>query len=110
MPDNFECAAGSALSPNYHRADAVEFTATSLSYWKSLPVSVPLRIPAWGNKDYRTSLKSFGALASARFIRAIKKSNALYDAMESRCYDGTIHVLNETYPPVKKEIAAIVNF
>lgn len=63
-----------------------------------------------GNKDYRTSLKSFGALASALFIRAIKKSNALYDAMESRCYDGTIHVLNETYPPVKKEIAAIVIF
>ena len=51
-----------------------------------------------GNKDYRTSLKSFGALASALFIRAIKKSNALYDAMESRCYDGTIRVLNETYP------------
>ena len=63
-----------------------------------------------GNKDYRTSLKSFGALASALFIRAIKKSNALYDAMESRCYDGTIRVLNETYPPAGKEIAAIVLF
>lgn len=63
-----------------------------------------------GNKDYRTSLKSFSALASALFIRAIKKSNALYDAMESRCYDGTIRVLNETYPPKKKEIAAIIIF
>ena len=63
-----------------------------------------------GNKDYRTSLKSFGALASALFIRAIKKSNALYDAMESRCYDGTIRVLNETYPPAGKEIIAIVLF
>jgi len=63
-----------------------------------------------GNKDYRTSLKSFGALASALFIRAIKKSNALYDAMESRCYDGTIRVLNETYPPAGKEIVAIVLF
>lgn len=63
-----------------------------------------------GNKDYKTSLKSFSALASALFIRAIKKSNALYDAMESRCYNGTIHVLNENYPPKKKEIACIAAF
>lgn len=60
-----------------------------------------------GNRDYRTSLKSFGAMASALFVRAMKKSNALYDAMESRCYDGTIRVLNETFPPRKKEIALI---
>lgn len=63
-----------------------------------------------GNRDYKTSLKSFSALASALFVRAMKKSNALYDAMESRCYNGTIHVLNETFPPQKKEIFWIVLF
>lgn len=61
-----------------------------------------------GNRDYKTSLKSFGALASALFVRAMKKSGALYDAMESRCYDGTIRVLDETFPPRKKEIVFIV--
>lgn len=51
-----------------------------------------------GNRDYKTSLQSFGALGSSLFIRAIKRSGALFDAMESRCYDGTILVLNEQLP------------
>ncbi|MDC7287019.1 cobalt ECF transporter T component CbiQ [Blautia schinkii] len=63
-----------------------------------------------GNVNFRTSLKSFGALSSALFIRAIKKSNALYDAMESRCYNGTIHVLSENYPPCKREVLYILLF
>lgn len=63
-----------------------------------------------GNRDYRTSLNSFGALGSVLTIRAVKRSNALYSAMEARCYDGTIHVLNETYPPKKKVIVWIVLF
>lgn len=63
-----------------------------------------------GNRDYRTSLNSFGALGSVLMIRAVKRSNALYSAMEARCYDGTIHVLNETYPPKKKVIVWIVLF
>ena len=63
-----------------------------------------------GNKDYKTSLKSFGSMISVLFIRAMKKSNALYDAMEARCYDGTIRVLTENYPPKKKEIIYIILF
>lgn len=63
-----------------------------------------------GNKDYKTSLKSFSAMVSVLFIRSFKRANALYDAMESRCYDGTIHVLNETFPPEKKHIFAIFVF
>ncbi len=63
-----------------------------------------------GNRDYKTALKSFGALISALFIRAMKKSGALYDAMESRCYDGTIRVLDENYPPKAMEIFWIVLF
>lgn len=63
-----------------------------------------------GNKDFRTSCRSFGAMASALFIRAIRKSGTLYDAMESRCYQGTIRVLTEHYPPRKREICAIILF
>lgn len=63
-----------------------------------------------GNKDYKTSLKSFSAMVSVLFIRSFKRANALYDAMESRCYDGTIHVLNETFPPKKKNMIAIAVF
>lgn len=63
-----------------------------------------------GNKDYRTSLKCFGSMASVLFVRSFKQANALYDAMEARCYDGTIRVLNETYPPEKKHIVLIVCF
>ena len=63
-----------------------------------------------GNKDYKTSLKSFGMLGSVLMIRAVSRSNKLYDAMEARCYDGTIRVLSENQPPKKKVIAAIVLF
>ncbi|CUN00353.1 cobalt ECF transporter T component CbiQ [Blautia hydrogenotrophica] len=63
-----------------------------------------------GNKDFITSCKSFGFMASALLIRAIKKSNLLYDAMESRCYDGTIRVLHENFPPKRREILYILLF
>lgn len=57
-----------------------------------------------GNKDYRTSLKSFGLLGSVLMMRAISRSNKLYDAMEARCYDGRIQVLSENQPPRKKSL------
>lgn len=63
-----------------------------------------------GNRDYKTSMKSFGMLGSVLMIRAVSRSNKLYDAMEARCYDGTIHVLSEYQPPKKKVIAAIILF
>ena len=63
-----------------------------------------------GNKDFRTAYHSFGQMASALLVRALKKSNALYDAMEARCYDGTIRVLKEDYPPKPGEITAIAVF
>ena len=63
-----------------------------------------------GNKDYRTSLMSFGLLGSVLMMRAISRSNKLYDAMEARCYDGRIQVLSENQPPRKKIIAAIAVF
>ena len=43
-------------------------------------------------------------------LRAVSRSNQLYDAMEARCYDGTIRILSENRPPKKKVIAAIILF
>ena len=63
-----------------------------------------------GNRDYKTSIRSFGMLGSALMIRAVQRSNKLYDAMEARCYDGTIRVLSESRPPRKKIVAAIILF
>ena len=63
-----------------------------------------------GNRDFRTACKSFGGMASVLFIRAMKKAGLLYDAMESRCYDGTIRVLSENRPPKAREIAWIAVF
>ena len=56
-----------------------------------------------GNRDIRTSVRSFGGMAGILLIRALKRSGVLYDAMESRCYDGEIRVLPEEYPPRFRE-------
>lgn len=61
-----------------------------------------------GNRDYRTALKSFSSMVSVLFIRSMQKSNALYDAMESRCYDGKIIVLNESSPLCIRHLTAII--
>lgn len=61
-----------------------------------------------GYEDYRTSLHSFGQMAAALFIRAWTRSNALYDALESRGYDGELHVLEESRAAGWKEISAVM--
>ncbi|WP_122642319.1 cobalt ECF transporter T component CbiQ [Luxibacter massiliensis] len=63
-----------------------------------------------GNLNFKTSVSSFGQMGAGLFIRAFRRSNALYDAMESRCYDGRIEVLNEQRPARAKEIAMIAVF
>lgn len=63
-----------------------------------------------GNKDYRTSVRSFGMLGSVLMIRAASRSGKLYTAMEARCYDDTIRVLSENNPPRKGVIAATALF
>jgi len=60
-----------------------------------------------GNKTFGISCQSFGQMGSALFIKAMKRSSALYDAMEARCYDGTIRVLEEEHKPQKMEIILI---
>lgn len=63
-----------------------------------------------GNRDLRTGLRSFGVMGTALFIRALKRSGTLYDAMEARGYDGTIRVLSSEQPPKKREIIYIACF
>ncbi len=73
----------------------------------SISISQDCRL---GNKDYKTALKSFGMLGSVLMVRAVGRSNRLYDAMEARCYDGRIRVLSESRPPKKKVICWIAAF
>ena len=61
-----------------------------------------------GSRDMKTRIRSFGAMGAALFLLALKRSNALYDAMESRCYDGNIRVLSRNQQA--GEIAAIAVF
>jgi cobalt/nickel transport system permease protein len=48
-----------------------------------------------GYSDLKSGYRSLAALASTLFIRAYKKSDQLYIALESRGYDGEINVLEE---------------
>lgn len=63
-----------------------------------------------GNKDYKTSIKSFGMLGTQLMIRAVKRSEQLYISMKARCYDDTIKVLRENKPVKPKVIFLIILF
>ena len=63
-----------------------------------------------GNRDLRTAFRSRGMLASMLFIRAMRQAGSLYDAMEARCYDGQIRVLEEQRSPRGREILSIAVF
>ena len=49
-------------------------------------------------------------MASVVFVRALKQSDALYNAMESRCYDGEIRVLSGEYEKNKSNFRKIAVF
>lgn len=63
-----------------------------------------------GNRNFRTAFSSFGSLLSVLFIRAVQRSGRLYDAMESRCYDGTIRVLHRQYPISRKDLVLLISY
>ena len=63
-----------------------------------------------GHKDFKTSLKSFSALVQTLFVRSMKRSSLLYDAMEARCYDGQVKVIKESHKYSKKNVIMIVVF
>lgn len=83
------------------------FIFVLLSVASAIRVSQQSRL---GYKDFRTSVRSFAGLGAVLFVRSMKRANAIYDAMESRGYDGRIRVLKEEYPPKKQEVLLIIFF
>ncbi|MGI6031014.1 MAG: cobalt ECF transporter T component CbiQ [Eubacteriales bacterium] len=51
-----------------------------------------------GNRNFTTSCRSAGQLFSVLLVRAFQRAGKLFDAMESRLYDGSIRVLTQRYP------------
>ena len=96
-----------ASSGSSHRVDDVDLPVYFLLL-ETASAIMTAQESRLGNRDYRTKIRSFGAMASALFVQSIRRSNALYDALESRCYDGTIRVLSQEQPVKKKEIMWIV--
>ncbi len=50
-----------------------------------------------GYQTFKESLQSFGVLVSSIFIRSIKRTTKLYNALEARAYNGDIVVLSQDY-------------
>lgn len=63
-----------------------------------------------GNRDAKTAIQAMGLMLSVLLVRALNKSTLLFDAMESRCYDGEIRVLNESKPSSRKEKLVVSTF
>jgi len=63
-----------------------------------------------GNRNLAASRKSFAAMVSSIFILSIRRSGQLYDALESRCYNGTLRVLPEDHPAKASEVFSIAVF
>lgn len=55
----------------------------------------------------KKQLKAIGQMLSVLLVRAVSKANILYDAMESRCYNGRIEVLEEDVKATPKQKIAL---
>lgn len=63
-----------------------------------------------GNRDLKTAINSMGQMLSVLLVRAMTRSGQLFDAMESRCYDGKIRVLSDTSKAFLWEKLAVILF
>ncbi len=63
-----------------------------------------------GYVDFKTSCYSFGQVASNLLIVSLKRGNAYYNALESRCYDGELRFLEEEKPVQGRQIALAAGF
>lgn len=61
-----------------------------------------------GHKDMKTSILSTGKMLSVLLINALHKSNYLYDAMEARCYNGNIPILNNNVLIKRREFIGTI--
>ena len=63
-----------------------------------------------GYCDFKTSINTFGRIASNMLVVSLNKANAYYDAMEARCYDGDLTFLEEDKKVEKIQIIALTMF
>lgn len=63
-----------------------------------------------GYTDLKTSYNSLAKLISALFINSYKRSEDIFIALESRCYDNDINVLEDTYKLSYKNLIIIILF
>jgi len=61
-----------------------------------------------GYSTLKTSFSSLGKLITTLFISSYKRSQDIYNAMESRCYDGDINLLENNYTYSYKNITLII--
>ncbi|GFZ33004.1 cobalt ECF transporter T component CbiQ [Clostridium zeae] len=61
-----------------------------------------------GYSTLKLSYNSLAKLIASLFISSYKRSQDIYTAMESRCYDGDINLLEENYKSSSKDIILIV--
>ncbi|PID80293.1 MAG: cobalt ECF transporter T component CbiQ [Clostridiales bacterium] len=63
-----------------------------------------------GYQTFREGLHSFGVLVSSIFIRSIKRTTKLYNALEARAYNGDIVVLSQDYQMRYQLLAVTILF
>lgn len=61
-----------------------------------------------GYSTIKTSYKSLGKLVTALFVSSYKRSQDIYTAMESRCYEGDINLLEDNHSYSYRNIGLII--
>lgn len=61
----------------------------------------------FGYGSWRKSLRTTGLVYAGLLAHSFRRASACFDAMESRCYTGSVTFLTETRPITKKLIALI---
>lgn len=63
-----------------------------------------------GYCDYRTALSTFGRTASNLLVVSLKKGDAYYQALASRCYSGELRFLTEQKPVRAAQVVLAAGF
>ena len=63
-----------------------------------------------GYMTRKTWMKTTAMIAGSLFLKSYKKSSAMYDAMEARCYDGRLEFLNEPKSVTAAHAAAAAGY
>ncbi|WWR17102.1 cobalt ECF transporter T component CbiQ [Lachnospiraceae bacterium JLR.KK008] len=75
--------------------------------WNHMDTAAQSRL---GYVDYRTSLHTFGKVAGNLFVLSMRRADAFYNAMESRCYEGELCFLEKTAKSSLGEWAAAAGY